>query len=116
MPRTTLVPRTPNPVGVTASLVTADNVNGMQAVYTRDTMFHVKTSSTALTATIATAITMSDGLVLPNRQVFMPSGGETFIGPFPQQEYMQADGNLYIDFSTGTGVTVEALNPIDPAG
>lgn len=112
MPRVVLTPRKPTPAGVAPSLVAAD-AQGHSVPYTRDVMFHVKTSSTAVTATIATAVVFADGLTLPSRAVGMASSSESFIGPFPQQEYMQADGNLYIDFSPITGVTVEAIDPVD---
>ena len=112
MARTALVPVRPTTLGVASNLVAVDataSPNGMSFPWVLTSILHVKTAGTVITITIATNITFADGLVLPNRVIVTAATSETFIGPFPQAEYQQADGNVWVNFSVATACTAEVL-------
>jgi len=75
-------------------------------------ILHVRNDSAGpITVTILAGYVRS-GLRLENRQVVIPPGASSFIGPFDPTTYNQTDGGtgqVYIDYSAVEGVTVAAL-------
>ena len=70
---------------------------------------HVKNGdSSSKTITIQTPGTV-DGLAVADRDVSIPAGEERMIGPFPPGQYNQSDGDIYVDYSATTSVTIAAL-------
>jgi hypothetical protein len=62
-------------------------------------------SGSPITVTIDTP-GLVDGLAIANLTVSVPATtGERMIGPFPPGIYNQADGNVYVDWSSVTSVT-----------
>lgn len=95
-------------------MVAADQPNGMSVPWTSDTILHVKNTGGAnCTVTIGNIVAFPDGATMAPRTVTVTaSTGDMYIGPFPSGQYLQPDGNIYIDFSSpATGVTIEAINP-----
>jgi hypothetical protein len=50
-----------------------------------------------------------DGLAVGNLVVSVTNGQSRVIGPFPTNIYNQADGKVYVDWSSGTSITAAAL-------
>lgn len=96
--------------GLAETFSAADNANGETIPNDGQTFLHVKnTGGGACTVTVATPGTI-DGLAVADLTAVVPATtGDRLIGPFPPGAYTQADGNIYVDYSTGTGVTVAAV-------
>lgn len=95
--------------GLATSLAAADAANGMYFPNNGSCYLHVKNAGGgACTVTISNAPNIGpDGLAVTARTVVVPATtGDSKIGPFPPNVYNQADGSVYVDFSTATGVTV----------
>jgi hypothetical protein len=74
-----------------------------------DRCLHVKNASGGgLTVTIQTPATM-DGEPVAELAVSVPAGQERMIGPFSKRTFNQADGSVYVDWSTGGSITAAAL-------
>lgn len=73
-------------------------------------VLHIKTVGTACTVTVQTPGTV-DGQAVADRTIALGTNAERFIGPFPVDVYNQADGQVYIDYSAVTAVTVAVLVP-----
>jgi hypothetical protein len=73
-------------------------------------MLEVKnTGASPCTVTITTPITV-EGVALTDPTVVVPiTTGDKLIGPFSPQVYNNSNGRVYVDFSTGTGVTAAAF-------
>mgnify|MGYP006292739519 CR=1 FL=1 len=50
-----------------------------------------------------------DGLAISDRTVTVPAGEERMIGSFPPGHYNQSDGNVNVDYSAITGMTIAAF-------
>jgi hypothetical protein len=111
MARTAIVPVKPTTAGVAKNLVAPDAVNFNNFVWRVDSILHFVVGATATTITIFTNIIFADGLALPNRVFTAITAQELYVGPFPQQEYQQADGTVWVNFSQVTAVTVEVIQP-----
>jgi len=110
MPRTILTPTEITAAGVAPSFVAADQANGMQFNNDGHTLLEVKdTGGGACTVTIsANGSKVAGGAItIPNLTVSVPATtGDRLIGPFDCSIFNQAGGVVYVDFSTGTGVTI----------
>lgn len=107
MARTALVPSPITTAGLVPALVNADNANGMSYPAKAGRFIWVKNTNAApCNVTIREGPSSGvDGNVLPDKVVTVPaSTGERLIGPMPQN-YTQADGNVYLDFSVGGATT-----------
>jgi hypothetical protein len=84
-------------------------VTGIQWQNTGKEVLAIINGSTASTATINLAVTVEGQAVTPF-SVTLPTSNTTpqLLGPF-DRNYTQADGNIYIDLSSITGVTVAVL-------
>ena len=72
-------------------------------------VFHAKNGSGgAITLTFQTP-GMVDGLAVADRTVSIPAGEERMCGVFPPSDYNQSDGDVYVDYSGVTSLTVAAL-------
>jgi hypothetical protein len=112
MARTNIARTTAARTGVEPTMTAVDataSPNGMQVDWTENLRLLVKTSGTTTTATIDIP-TLVDGQSVTDRAVVVPATTAVgmVIGPFPP-EYRQADGKLYVNFSSATGATVTAL-------
>ena len=110
MARTTLTVNQISLAGVTPSYGAADNVNGMQFANNGEVWLHIKcTGAGACTVTLTTPLQIG-GVDMVDPTVTVPiTTGDKIIGPFSPQVFNQAGGVVYVDFSTGTGVTVAAF-------
>jgi hypothetical protein len=95
--------------GLAVSYAAADGTDQNAVPNDGRTILHVKNGGgSSINVTIDTPGSV-DGLAVGNLVVAVPAGAERFIGPFPTNIYSQADGNLYVDWSAVTSVTVAAL-------
>jgi len=70
------------------------------------TWLHVKNTGLIKSMTIQTP-GLVDGLAVADRTVSIPATtGDKVIPPLPPSQYAQADGSVYIDLDSETGVTV----------
>lgn len=109
MARTALTVQDLAASGITPSY-TAAIADGHSVHGDGKTFLHVKNSGgSACTVTIQTPATVS-GLAVAEQTVSVPATtGDKMIGPFPPNTYNQVDGDVYIDYSVTTGVTVAAI-------
>lgn len=84
-------------------------VTGVSFPWTGREVLAVINGSTASTASVNFGVTPGGQSVTPY-SVVLPTSNATpqFLGPFPSN-LQQADGNVYIDLSSITGVTVALL-------
>lgn len=84
-------------------------VTGIQWQNTGRELLAIINGSTASTGTVNLAVTVQGQTVTPF-SVTLPTSNTTpqFLGPFGSA-FTQADGNIYIDLSSITGVTVAVL-------
>jgi hypothetical protein len=110
MARTTRAGISITRAGVNNNLTPADNTNGEQVQNNGKGMLHVKnTGGGACTVSFSFARAI-DGVTPAAKTVSVPATtGEKTIGIFPPNDYNQPGDLLYIDYSTGTGVTAEWL-------
>lgn len=114
MARTVITPTEVTAVGVAPAFVAGDQANGMQVNNDGHLLVEVKcTGAGACTVTFTTngAKVALGAITVPNLTVTVPATtGDRIIGPFDPGIFNQAGGILYIDFSTGTGVTITAYH------
>lgn len=110
MARTARAVQEINRAGLAETFTAADNTNGETIPNDGRTFLHVKnTGGGACTVTVATPGQV-DGLAIADLTATVPATtGDRLIGPFPPGIYTQADGNVYVDYSTGTGIAVAAV-------
>lgn len=107
MPRTAITPLEITIAGVAPTFAPADNGNGMSFVNDGNTLLEVKnTGGGACTVTLTTPGKVG-GIDIVDPTVIVPiTTGDRIIGPFQPDIFNQAGGIVFVDFSTGTGVTV----------
>lgn len=88
----------------------AANVDGHALANGGQEFIHVKTVGTGCTVTIQTP-GLVDGQAVADRTIVLGTNTERMIGPFPPNIYNQASGEVYIDFSAVTAVTIAAVRP-----
>jgi hypothetical protein len=93
--------------GLTPSY-SAANVDGHGIPNSGAEFLHVKTGGTGTTVTIPIPGTV-DGQAVASKTVVLGTSTERMIGPFPPGTYNQASGEVHIDFSSVTTVTVAAI-------
>lgn len=73
------------------------------------TILHVKNTGAQITLTIQLPGTI-DGQAVADRTVTIPATtGDKMLGPFRKSQYNQADGAVYVDYSSPTGVSIAAI-------
>ena len=108
MARTSLTVQDVERSGLEPSYASA-NVDGNSFANNGRVILHAKNGSGgAITVTVKTPGTV-DGLAVADRTVSVPAGEERMIGVFPPADYNQSDGDVYIDYSGVTSLTVAAL-------
>lgn len=105
MARTALAPQTIVDEGITPAF-TAANVDGHSIPGDGDHWLEIKnTNGAPVNVTILTGGTLM-GEAVADKVVSIPATtGDKIIGPFPPALYNQADGLVYVDFASVTGVT-----------
>lgn len=88
----------------------AANVDGHSFPNSGQEILHVKTVGTGATVSFPIPGTV-DGQAVASRSVVLGTNTERLIGPFPPGTYNQPDGNVNVDFSSVTSVTVAVLRP-----
>lgn len=87
----------------------AANVAGNSLANSGKEFLHIKNGAvSSITVTIETPGTV-DGQAVADRTVTIGAGAEKMIGPFPPQTYNQDSGEVYVDYSAITTVTVGAF-------
>jgi hypothetical protein len=109
MARTALTVQQVTRAGLTPAYSAAP-VDGHSILNGGKELLHVKTGGTACNVTIQTPGSV-DGQAVADRVVAIGTSSERIIGPFPPDIYNQASGEIYVDFSAVTSVTVAALRP-----
>ncbi len=104
MARTALTPQQISRSMLTPTYSNGDAANGHQYVNSGTEFLIVKTTGTGATLTVKNPQSV-DGQAVADRTYALPSTGERHIGPFPTY-YNQPDGNVYIDLSSATGLTL----------
>lgn len=111
MARTVLTPQLVTHAGTAVSTSTGDPVNGNAFSPAAAAVLEVANNTgLSVTVTIHTNVTL-DGIALGNRQVTVLNGQTILFGPFTNGLYMQADGNVWVDFSVSVPVAVLAFGP-----
>lgn len=107
MARTALTIQQITRSGLTPSYGAA-NVDGHSVANAGEEILHVKTTSTGCTVTFLIPGKV-DGQSVPGKAIVIGTASERFFGPYPPGIYNQASGEIYVDFSAVTGVTVAAF-------
>lgn len=107
MARTALTVQQVTRSGLTPSYGAA-NVDGHSVGNAGTEVLHVKTGGTGCTVTILIPGKV-DGQTVPGKAIVIGTSSERLIGPFPPSIYNQASGEIYVDFSAVTSVTIAAL-------
>lgn len=108
MARTALTVQDLAASGIVPSYAAA-NVDGNSIHGDGKTFLHVKNAGAQITVTVQTPATVS-GLAVAEQVVIIPATtGDKMLGPFPANTYNQVDGDVYVDYSSVTTVTVAAL-------
>jgi hypothetical protein len=108
MPRTKIVRTTASLAGVEIGVIAANAVDGMEFQNNGNQVLFVDNGGgTSINVTIDMAPDQfgRDG----SKVVAVPDGEQRFIGPFPPIPYSQ-DGNVHVDFSAATDVSVGVLS------
>lgn len=105
MPRVALTVQQVTRTALTPTMSAADSANGHQFSNDGNVWLEVTTTGTTANLTILTPGTV-DGLAIADRVIALPATGSRKIGPFPPDVYNQADGNVYVDLSAQTGITL----------
>jgi hypothetical protein len=108
MARTALTVQQINRSGVTPSY-TAANVDGHSIANDGTVVLHVKNGGASPINVTVPIPTLVDGQAVSSRVVAVANAGEKIIGPFPAAQYNQSAGDVNVDFSAVTSVTVAAL-------
>lgn len=103
MARTDIAPQVIGSTFATPSYAAVDNANGMAFPNSGRSIIHIKASG-ALVVTIRSPFTL-DGVALVNngRQLTFGGAGEKMFSIHNTAGYNQADGKVYLDFSTPAG-------------
>jgi hypothetical protein len=110
MARTVLVAQPATDSGLTATYTAADAANGMSYRLVPHRLVHViNGGGSALTVTINTPLTVN-GLAVADRTITVAAGASVFISLGVDNAYQQSDGSGWLDFSTGTSVTVAVID------
>jgi hypothetical protein len=109
MARTALTVQQVTRAGLTPSYGAA-NVDGHSLPNGGKELLHIKTGGTSCNVTIQTPGSV-DGQAIGDRVIAIGTSSERIIGPFPPDIYNQTSGEVYIDFSAVTAVTIAALRP-----
>jgi|ERR1700716_1352784 len=115
MARTAIVPTLSTMAGVVAAPVAVDasaSPNGMSFPAAPRRILRVITTGTLTAVTVQTNASVA-GLALTAPVITTGATAQTYIGPFGQH-HTQADGNVYLNFSSATGATVEVIDPGTP--
>jgi len=110
MPRTAITPQQISRSALTPTYAAGDSANGHSYPNGGSEFLHVKTGGTGTTVTVKNPTTV-DGLTVPDRTYVLGTNTERMIGPFPPNLYNQADGNVYVDLSSATTVTLAVFRP-----
>jgi len=108
MPRTALTPQSITRSALTPTYSAGDAANGHQFVNGGTEFLIVKTGGTGTTVTVKVPKTV-DGQTVADRSYVLGTSQERHIGPFPVDIYNQADGNVYVDLTSATTVTLGAF-------
>ena len=104
--RTVLTVQSVTRSGTVPTYGAVDAVNGDEFTNDGRTFIHVKNGAGApITVTISTPGTV-DGLAVAERTVSVTNASEKMIGPFPPGTYNQATGEVHLDYSSGTSITI----------
>lgn len=112
MARTALTPTVPAVGGVAAAPVAVDaaaSPNGMQVKASPHLAIRVITSGTLTALTIQNNTPTPEGNTLTPVAVSTPATGTTWF-LLNRSWMVQPDGNVYLNFSSATGATVEAID------
>lgn len=111
MARTAITPQDVILTGLAPSFAAGDQANGHQFANDGNCILEVKnTGAGACTVTVQTALKVG-GMVITNPTVVVPiTTGDRMIGPFDPTIFNQAAGVVWVDLSTGTGVTVAVFH------
>lgn len=109
MARTALTVNQIAPSGLAAALAAA-NVDGHSVANDGRTFIHVKNASGApINVTVKASAYKVGGLALTDVVIAVPATtGERLIGPFDPTAFNQSGGEVNVDFSAVTSVTVAA--------
>lgn len=113
MPRTLLNAVRPSSAGAVsgAPYTAVDSTNGnMFAISGRTVAKVANTSGGSLTITLNMP-GKSDGQSLTNKTITVPNAEERWLGGLLLSAYQQADGMIYVDWSTATNVSCRVIEP-----
>lgn len=101
--------------GLAPSYSTGDQPNGHDFTNDGRILLHVKNSGGSPCVVTALTPRKVSGVDISDPTVSIPATtGDRMIGPFDPATFNQADGRVYIDLSTDTGVTLAAIKLPNP--
>ena len=112
MARTAITPVVPTPLGVAAAPVAVDasaSPNGMQVKASAHLAGRVITTGTLTAVTIQNNTPTPEGNTLTPVAFNTPATGTTWI-LLNRSWMVQTDGNVYLNFSSAVGATIEAID------
>lgn len=95
--------------GLNAAYAAVDAAEGEQFANDGRMILHVVNGAGAPINVTITTPNAVDGLAVADLVVAVPNGESRFIGPFPPGIYNNGSGNVLVDYSSGTTVTVALL-------
>lgn len=111
MARATLTAQTPARTGTTITFAAVDAANGDQFANNGRRLLRFKnTAGSAVTVTVSIGATV-DGSSAAGKTITVPATtGDVTTGVYPTYPYNQSNGFVYLDYSSGTNVTVAVID------
>lgn len=111
MARLELTPQQPTRAGMTVTFAAANMPDGNKVSNNGRRQLRIKNSGAEDTVTVLFGKSL-DGVVLTQgKTITIPATtGDITTGTWPVDEYNQADGSLYINYATGSGLTVAVID------
>jgi hypothetical protein len=109
--RTVITPTIPAIGGTAAAPVSVDaaaSPNGMQVAQSAHICMRVITTGTVIVVTVQTPRTLEGNTITPTVTTCTATG--TMWIPLNRDYMKQTDGNVYLNFNTSTGGTVECID------
>ena len=103
MARTNIAPQLPSAEGITPSYAAVDNANGMKFKNSGRGILHIKASGTVAVTILMPQTVEGVALVNGGKIYSLTTGNDKMFSYRNLAPYVQADGYVYLDFSTANG-------------
>lgn len=111
MARTALTAQQPSRTGMAVSFAAVNGADGNKVSNNGRRQLRFKNTGSADQATVLFGGTIDGVALTQGKAITLPATtGDITTGLWPVDEYNQADGMLYINFTSGSGVTVAVVD------